>query len=484
MRSYKSLNSRTLNVLVKNSNTLANVFQTNYLGNTVSVPSGGGDSGSVDLSSYALKTYVDSSLNNYVLLNGVYTKSYIDSSFNGVYTKSYVDASFADVYTKSYIDSSFNGVYTKSYVDASFADVYTKSYVDGSLNTINTNLYTLTNGAPETLNTLAEITTAIKSDASFGIVVYQKIASSDSSINDLRTMISSGTQDPSINSVILQNTVQDTSINILTTSINDVYTKSYIDNSFGNVYTKSYIDASFANYALINGVYSRSYIDNSFGNVYTKSYIDNSFGNVYTRSYIDNSFGSVIANNTSQDLSFNGNLQLGSGNKRIGINKTAAVGFSLDVSGAATITGNLSLTKNPSDASYSYFDLSSVNINLFNTVEKFTTLTFNSTSMTLDYTQGSIFYTTATANFAALVITNVPTTLNRSITVTLITPQSGTFYFTGTAITVNGTSRTYIKQDGTAFAAPSASRTMIIYQFTIIFASATPTVVGFMTGYS
>ena len=465
MRSYKSLNSRTLNVLVKNSNTLANVFQTNYLGNTVSVPSGGGGGESVDLSSYALKTYVDSSLNNYVLLNGVYTKSYVDASFAGVYTKSYVDASFA-------------GVYTKSYVDASFAGVYTKSYVDASLNTINTKLYTLTNGAPEALDTLAEITTAIKSDASFGIVVYQKIASSDSSINDLRTMISSGTQDPSINSVILQNTVQDTSINLLTTSINNVYTKSYIDNSFGNVYTKSYVDASFGN------VYSRSYIDNSFGNVYSRSYIDNSFGNVYTRSYIDNSFGSVISNNTSQDLSFNGNLQLGSGNRRIGINKTADVGSSLDVSGAVTITGNLSLTKNPSDASYSYFDLSSVNINLFNTVEKFTTLTFNTSSMTLDYRLGSIFYTTATANFAALVITNVPTTLNRSITVTLITPQSGTFYFTGTAITVNGTSRTYIKQDGTAFAAPSASRTMIIYQFTLIFASATPTVVGFMTGYS
>ena len=51
MRSYKSLNSRTLNVLVKNSNTLANVFQTNYLGNTVSVPSGGGGGESVDLSS-------------------------------------------------------------------------------------------------------------------------------------------------------------------------------------------------------------------------------------------------------------------------------------------------------------------------------------------------------------------------------------------------------------------------------------------------
>ena len=178
-------------------------------------------------------------------------------------------------------------------------------------------------------------------------------------------------------------------------------------------------------------------------------------------------------------------MQLGSGSRRIGINKTAAVGFSLDVSGAATITGNLSLTKNPSDASYSYFDLSGVNINLFNTVEKFTTITFNATSMTLDYRQGSIFYTTATANFAALVITNIPTTLNCSITVTLITGTPGIFYFNGSQITVNGgTAITYIKQDGTAFAAPSGSRTMIIYQFTIIFASATPTVVGFMTGYS
>jgi hypothetical protein len=503
MRSYKTLNSRTLNVLVKNSNTLANVFQTNYLGNTVSVPSGGGGGGidigggNVDLSSYALKTYVDSSLTNYVLLNGVYTKSYIDSSFNGVYTK-------------SYIDSSFNGVYTKSYIDSSFNGVYTKSYVDGSLNAISTKLYTLTNGAPEALDTLAEITTAIKSDASFGIVVYQKIASSDSSINNLRTLISSGTQDPSLADVYTKSYIDNSFGNVYTKSYIDnsfgnVYTKSYIDNSFGNVYTKSYVDSSFANYALINSVYTRSYIDNSFGNVYTKSYVDSSFanyalknsvyttgyidtsfGDYYTKSYINNNFGSVIANNTNQDLSFNGNMQLGSGNKRIGINKTAAAGFSLDVSGAATISGNLSVTKNPSDVSYSYFDLSSVNINLFNTVEKFTTITFNATSMTLDYRLGSIFYTdpSASANFAALVITNVPTTLNRSITVTLITPQSGTFYFTGTAITVNGTSRTYIKQDGTAFAAPTAARTMIIYQFTIIFASATPTVVGFMTGYS
>jgi hypothetical protein len=437
----------------------------------------------VDLSSYALKTYVDGSLNhiyaNYALQSGVYNKTYIDISFNGVYTKTRVDASFGDVYTKTrvdasfsdvytktrvdasfstvytktYVDASFNGVYTKTRVDASFADVYTKTYVDGSLNNIRTQLYTLTNGATTALDTLAEIGTAINGDASFGIVVYQKIASSDASINSLRSQISGGTQDPSINSIITKNTAQDVSINSLTTSIGNVYTKTYVDASFNSVYTKTYVDASF--------------------------------NSVYTRSRVDASFAAAISNNTTSDLSLNGNLQLGSGTRSVGINKTAAAGYALDVSGASIITGNLSVVKRVSDPSYSYFDLSSVNINLFNTVEKFTTLTWNATTMTLNYTQGSIFYTsTASANTTALAISNVPTTLNRSITVTLMTPQSGTFFFSGTTVTVNGTSVSYIKQDGTAFAAPSATRTLMVYQFVIIYASSTPTVIGYMTGYS
>ena len=185
------------------------------------------------------------------------------------------------------------------------------------------------------------------------------------------------------------------------------------------------------------------------------------------------------------DVTFSGNVQIGTTRAQsLGINKTPSALFALDVSGAVNIVGNLSVTKSPRDISYSYFDLSNVNLNIFNTIEKFTTLTFNATTMTMNYSQGSIFYTTATTNFAALLITNVPTTLNRSITVTLIASQSGTFYFTGTAVTVNGTSINYIKQDGTAFAAPAASRTVVIYQFNIIYASATPTVIAFMTGYA
>ena len=406
MRSYNSLNSRILNISLKNSNTLANVFQTTYLGNS-QTSGNDNNSGNVDLSSYALKTYVDGSLNyiytNYALANGVYTKSYIDTSFSSVYTQ----------------------------------------------------LNTLTNGAPETLNTLAEISTAISGDASFGIVVYGKIASSDLSINDLRIkngiqdtsinlLSTGGVQDPSINSLTTYNTTQDTSINSLTTynttqdtSINSLTTYNTTQDSSINSLT----------------TYNTTQ--------------DTSINRIY-----------------NLDVSFNGNIRLGSGGKSIAINKDISSNFALDINGSTNIVGNLSVTKNPSDISYSYFDLSSVNMSIFNTIEKFTTVTFNATSMTLNYSLGSIFYTTATANFAALVITNVPTTLNRSVTVTLITAQSGTFYFTGTAVSVNGTSISYIKQDGTAFAAPSASRTMMVYQFNIIFASATPTVVGIMAGFS
>jgi hypothetical protein len=359
MRSYNSLNSRTLNVLVKNSNTLATVFQSNYLGNTVA--SGGGSEGSggsggtgnTDLSSYALKTDVDASFNS-----------------------------------------------------------------------LNTKLYTLTNGTIESLDTLAEISSAIKGDASFGFVVYEKIASSDLSINNLRTMITNTTQDPSINSIVLKNTAQDV-------SINDVYTKSYVDASFNAITTT---DLSLNNRLIVGG-----------------------------------------------DVSFNRNLQLGSS---VSINKEINTSFALDVSGAVNMVGNLSVTKRPSDTNYSYFDLSSVNLNIFNTVEKFTTLTF-AASLTMDYSQGSIFYVTGGSGaFTGLAITNVPTTLNRSVTVTLISAQSSTNFFGITTISVNGQTITYIKQDGTAFAAPAASRTVIIYQFTIIYASSTPTVIAFMTGYS
>ena len=128
--------------------------------------------------------------------------------------------------------------------------------------------------------------------------------------------------------------------------------------------------------------------------------------------------------------------------------------------------------------------MSSVNLSIFNTIEKFTTVAFHATTMVLNYSLGSIFYTTASANFSVLTITNVPTTLNRSVTITLISAQSGTFYFTGTAVIVNGTSISYIKQDGTAFAVPAASRTMVVYQFNIIFASSTPTIIGTMAGFS
>jgi hypothetical protein len=344
-------------------------------------------------------------------------------------------------------------------------------------------LNTLTNGAPETLNTLAEISTAISGDASFGIVVYGKIASSDLSINDLR--IKNGIQDTSIN-LLSTGGVQDTSINSLTTynttqdtSINSLTTKNTTqDTSINSLTTKNTTqDTSINSLTTYNTTQDTSI--NSLTTYNTTQ--DTSINSLTTKNTTQDTSINRIYN---LDVSFNGNIRLGSGGKSIAINKDISSNFALDINGSTNIVGNLSVTKNPSDISYSYFDLSSVNMSIFNTIEKFTTVTFNATSMTLNYSLGSIFYTTATANFAALVITNVPTTLNRSVTVTLITAQSGTFYFTGTAVSVNGTSISYIKQDGTAFAAPSASRTMMVYQFNIIFASATPTVVGIMAGFS
>jgi hypothetical protein len=359
------------------------------------------------LNDYYTKTTIDSSLNdnffNKTTTNSTFlAKSDFDSSMNNnYYTKTTIDSSLNDNFfnktttnstflAKSAFDTSMNNnYYTKTMVDASLANYSTISYVDGRFTT-------LTGVAPSTLDTLAEIASAIQGDAGFGTAVYNRINSCDSSINTIRT--------------------------------------------------------SLADYTL-------------------KTAVDNSL-NLYLRS------------GQTSDASLNGNVQLGDGARFMGINKLPNALFALDISGSTNISGNLSLTKAASVPMGS-FDLSSVNMSVFNVSEKFTTVALNAGAPTLDYSTGGIFYiSNVNAALSTISITNVPTTLNRSISVTLILAQSGgagTNCFTTGTLNVNGTAITYLKPDATALAAPSASRTVIINQFIIIWVSAQPTVIAYLS---
>jgi hypothetical protein len=185
------------------------------------------------------------------------------------------------------------------------------------------------------------------------------------------------------------------------------------------------------------------------------------------------------------DVTFSGNVQIGTVRAQsLGINKMASTLFALDISGSTNMSGNLTLAKRTTDISYAYFDLSAVNMSVFNVAEKFTTVTLSATP-TLDYSTGGIFYMAAVnAALTTISITNIPTTLNRSISVTLILAQTGgagTNCFTTGTLNVNGTPITYLKPDATALAAPSANRAVIINQFIIIWVSATPTVIAYLS---
>ena len=441
---------------------------------------------------------------------------------------------------------------------------YTKTYIDNSINNIRSQIYNLTNGAPETLDTISEIATAIKNDASFGIVVYQKIASTDLSINDIRSQIISisitgAIQDPSINSLYSQNAIYDASfLNIS----NNYYTKTIVDSSLNrirtdydsslntNYYTKTFVDSSLnrirTDYdsSLNANYYTKTFVDNNLNlNYALKTYVDTQIGNlinsapttlntlseIATALQSDASFGvNVYAKITSSDASINsirsnyattaslssyattlytddslnlirnkydasftslyssdttlnGNLTLGSGSKSIGINKQPSSLYSLDVSGSTQITGNLSLVKNPSDANYSYFDISNVNMSVFNVSEKFYTMAY-SASLALNYAQGGIFYiTNVTNNVTSISITNVPSIVNRSVSFTVMLEQSSTYFFSGTQITINGTITTIFTPDATAFVAPSGARSMIIHQFVILWPTSTPKVLSYMS---
>ena len=364
---------------------------------------------------------------NGTLISSVYATT---SSLSSYSTKAIIDASFALYYNKNQADASFSTIAT---------NYYNKTYVDSSINSIistyattsyvGTQIANLIGGAPETLDTLAEIATAIKSDASFGIIVYEKIAASDASINNIRTTYAlNSTVDASLNSYALNSTV-DASLN------------SYAPTASLSSYATT---ASLSNYA------------------------------------------SLVS-----DISFGGNVQFGktAAGISVGINKTPNRIYALDVSGASFFSGNVSLDKRSTDISYAYFDMSAVTMNVYNICEKFIMPTFSATP-TFNYSTGSIFYVTpgASTNITSVSFTNVPVISGRSITMTVIIDNASgvyTSYITATAVSVNGTSITYKVQDGTAFAAPTAPF-LVVHQFILLFTSGTlsatnPRIIGSMS---
>jgi hypothetical protein len=335
---------------------------------------------------------------------------------------------------------------TKSAIDASLTLYSTISYVDGRFTT-------LTGVAPSQLDTLAEIASALQGDASFGVNVYQRINSSDSSINTIRSSLSSYATTTSLSTY---STATDSSINTIRTNLSTYSTST--DSSINTIRTNL-------------STYSTA-ADSSINT------IRSSLSSYATTASLS-SYASLVS-----DISFAGSVQFGTSNRSyVGINKAPSTQFSLDVSGSTNITGNLALTTSPSIPLGS-FDLSSVNMSVFNVSEKFTTVALSATP-TLDYSTGGIFYMAAVnAALTTVSITNVPTTLNRSISITLILAQTGgagTFCFTTGTLNVNGVGITYLKPDATALAAPSSSRAIIINQFTIIWVSGTPTVIAYLS---
>jgi len=113
---------------------------------------------------------------------------------------------------------------------------YAKDVIDGSINSIlgfyattnyvGTQISNLINGAPNTLDTLAEISSALQGDAGFGTAVYDRINSCDSSVNNIRTSLSDYATTTSLSDYITSN---DSSINTIRTN----YASLLTDISFG-----------------------------------------------------------------------------------------------------------------------------------------------------------------------------------------------------------------------------------------------------------
>jgi hypothetical protein len=203
------------------------------------------------------------------------------------------------------------------------------------------------------------------------------------------------------------------------------------------------------------------------------------------------SFGGRM--NLTGDASFNGslvtiggNVQLGTGVRGVAINKAPSTTYALDVSGQSFLAGNVFLYKHPNDGSTTtnpFVDMSNVNLNLFGVAEKFTfpTYTPGATSLTLDCATSTIFdISGVTAAITSISFTNVPATVGRSVSITVLLHQSAANnanYFTGTQVSVNGytggTIITLSYPDGTTpVTAPTNNCTLFVHQFVILWRAA------------
>jgi hypothetical protein len=171
--------------------------------------------------------------------------------------------------------------------------------------------------------------------------------------------------------------------------------------------------------------------------------------------------------------------------------------IALDVSNPSFLSGNVSINKRATDASYSFFDMSAVTMNVYNLCEKFTTMaTLTSViPITCNYASGSIFYfpSTTSSVITSVSITNVPVVIGRSISITIIIENSSNTVVSyllpaSSTISVNGQAIVYKTQDGTAFTAPTAPASgywQVVHQFVLLFTGSTlsssnPRIIGSM----
>jgi hypothetical protein len=483
------------------------------------------------LTSYYDKTSIDSSIND-----NVYNKTTIDGSINSILSNYALTSSLTSYYDKTSIDSSINNVllnYSQG-IKYQVTNNGSGAYV---INTVDNQTLTLIRGLTYILSINASghpfwIQT---SDGAYNSSnIYNTGITNNGTQNGNITWVISNDAPNTLYYVCQYHSSMQGTINIidfsfatattLSNTLSSYYIKSDIDSSINSILTTTYSTKNYVDdrFTTLIGTVSTDKLDTlaeiaaalsgdaSFGiNVYQRmddsdlsiNAIKISLANYALTSTVDASLTSYATTaslssyattdslssyaSLTSDASFAGNIQIGSttSTRSLGINKTASTLFSLDISGSTNMSGNLTLVNSPSVA-MGLFDISAVNMSVFNVAEKFTTVTLSDTP-TLNYSTGGIFYMAGVnAALTTISITNVPTTLNRSISVTLILAQTGgagTNCFTTGTLNINSTPITYLKPDATALAAPSANRAVIINQFIIIWVSSTPTVIAYLS---
>lgn len=224
-------------------------------------------------------------------------KSYVDNAVLPLPSKDYVDSKLESLSTIEFVRESVEPLASRAYVDSKSEEFASKDYVDNSVEnlaskdhvgTVIQNLSSISyvDAAVSTKVGQSQLDDAVKDHASRAYV--------DTAVVDLASKLY-------VSDAVDPLATKDTVISQITTAIEPLAEKVYVDQSLSEYAKKSYVDSTTSPLAskvfveqIVGPLAEETFVDAAVANLASKTYVDSAVVELADKSYVDSAVTGVV----------------------------------------------------------------------------------------------------------------------------------------------------------------------------------------------